>query len=120
MDENLLILEDGLTHFYNISLYEMPHNGAARMGLHCLPMSHKYISHHSRQMFHTLLERMLEQLLERLTFVLGVWVGAPPRAAFFPLLSLQFASFSSIVSACPYSLNIGLSALTLYFSVQDK
>ena len=67
-----------------------------------------------------LLERMLEQLLEPLTCVLGVWVGAPPRAAFFPLLSLQFATFSCIVSACPYSSNIGLSALTLYFSVQDK
>ena len=63
---------------------------------------------------------MLEQLLERLTCVLGVWVGAPPQAAFFPLLSLQFATFSSIVIACPYSSNIGLSALTLYFSVQDK
>ena len=106
MDENLLILEDGLNRFYSISPYEMPHNGASQLEMHCLPMSHNFISHYSRHLFHKLLECILEQLLECLSFVLGVWVGAPPRAVFFPLLSLWFATFFSIVSACPYSSNI--------------
>ena len=43
VDENLLILEDGLIHYYSISPYETLHNGASRMGMYCLPMSQNFI-----------------------------------------------------------------------------
>ena len=33
---------------------------------------------------------------------------------------IWFKPLKSIVCACPYSSNIGLSAMTLYYPVQDK